>query len=266
MATQTLPGRRAAIDARTLRRDRWWGAPLVTVVVLGAFVGYSTYAAFAGRDYFYNDHGRGAPLLSPFYSPCLSSRSCTASGGLHWFAFPWSPALLILLFPLGFRLTCYYYRKAYYRSFWQSPPACAVAEPHARYTGERRFPLILQNSHRYWFYIALLFAGILTWDAVDAFHGPGGWGYLSVGTLVLVVNAICIWVYTLSCHSCRHILGGRLNHFSRHPLRYRYWMLASRLNARHMQFAWLSLVWVAVSDLYIRLLASGLLSHDPRLF
>jgi hypothetical protein len=61
------------------------------------------------------------------------------------FNFALSPALIILIFPLGFRMTCYYYRKAYYRSFWMSPPACAVAEPHKTYTGETRAPLILQN-------------------------------------------------------------------------------------------------------------------------
>ena len=68
-------------------------------------------------------------------------------------------AASILIFPLGFRLTCYYYRKAYYRGFWASPPACAVAEPHKKYTGETRFPLILQNIHRYFFYAALVVAG-----------------------------------------------------------------------------------------------------------
>ena len=60
--------------------------------------------------------------------------------------------LIILIIPLGFRMTCYYYRKAYYRSFWMSPPACAVPDktPVAtsrRYTGETRFPLILMNAH-----------------------------------------------------------------------------------------------------------------------
>ena len=58
---------------------------------------------------------------------------------------------------MGFRLTCYYYRKAYYRAFWRAPAACAVREPHAKYTGETRFPLILQNVHRYFFWIALVF-------------------------------------------------------------------------------------------------------------
>ena len=30
-----------------------------------------------------------------------------------------------------------------------------------------------------------------------------------------------LWGYTLSCHSCRHVTGGRLKHFSKHPMRYR---------------------------------------------
>ena len=269
MATQTVTGGRAEVAGRTQRRDRWWGPPTLTATVLTAFVAYSTYAAFAGRDFFYDDHHTHAPLLSPFYSPCLSSITCRVDGvnhGLNWFAMPWSAALIVLIFPLGFRVSCYYYRKAYYRAFWASPPACAVAEPHRRYTGESRFPLIIQNTHRYWFYIALIFAGVLTWDAVDSYHGPHGWGFMTVGSLVLTINAVLICLYTLSCHSCRHIVGGRLNNFSRHPLRYRYWTLVSKLNAHHMLLAWLSLVWVAVADGYIRLLASGVIPTDPRLF
>ena len=118
-------------------------------MVFIGFVLYSTWAAFINANYYF------APYLSPFYSPCLAT-SCGdhanwAIVGSWW---PLSPAILVLVFPLGFRLTCYYYRKAYYRSFWLSPPACAVAEPHARYTGETRFPLILQNIHRYFLYFA----------------------------------------------------------------------------------------------------------------
>ena len=104
---------------------------------------------------------------------------------------PWwaiSPAIIVLVVPLGFRLTCYYYRKAYYRSIWQSPAACAVKEPHARYSGETRFPLIMQNVHRWFFYLGLLFNCILTWDAVEAFHFPNGWGHMGFGTLMLVAE------------------------------------------------------------------------------
>ena len=172
--------------------------------------------------------------------------------------------MIILIFPLGFRLTCYYYRKAYYRSWWLSPPACAVPEPRRRYTGETRFPLLGQNLHRYFFYAALVFNVILTWDAVVAFDFGGHIG-IGVGTVVLVVNAVLLWLYSLSCHACRHAVGGRINHFSRHPVRYKAWTFVSRLNPYHGNFAWLSLVWVALTDLYVRLVASGVI-HDPRVF
>jgi hypothetical protein len=168
----------------------------------------------------------------------------------------------VLPFPLGFRLTCYYYRKAYYRSFWWAPPACAVPDARPRYTGETRFPLILQNIHRYFFYLALPFPLILTWDALRAFSFPDGFG-IGLGTLVLLVNALFLWLYTLSCHSCRHLCGGRLNSFSRHPVRFWMWRKVSALNARHMLLAWVSLVFVALADVYVRLVASGVIS-DPR--
>jgi hypothetical protein len=254
---------RASIGARTLRRDRWWLEPAITVAVLLAFIVYATWAALQNGDYYWR------PYISPFYSPCLAT-ICTRHGvpslGILG---PWwgiSPALIILIVPLGFRMTCYYYRKAYYRSFWGSPPACAVAEPHRSYSGESRFPLILQNVHRYFFYAGLIFNAILTYDAVMSFRNHAGqWGHMGLGTLVLLVNAVLLWLYSLGCHSCRHIVGGRLRHFSRHPLRYKAWTWVSRLNAHHMRLAWASLIFVAVTDLYVRLVASGTI-HDPRFF
>jgi hypothetical protein len=210
------------------------------------------------------------PYLSPFYSPCLTDKCAEGSADLgQWVPRGWwplSPALIILIFPLGFRLTCYYYRKAYYRSFWASPPACAVAEPHKGYSGETRFPLIVQNIHRYFLYVAVLFALLLSWDAIHSFRDTeGNWGHMGLGTVILLINAALIWAYTLSCHSCRHIIGGRLKHFSAHPVRYRAWTLVSTLNARHMALAWASLVWLVVADFYIRCLATGVFS-DPRFF
>src|SRR3546814_15802682 len=83
-------------------------------------------------------------------------------------------AVVTLPFLLLFWLTCYYYRKAYYRAFWMSPPACAVTEPHATYSGETRFPLIVQNFHRYFFYAAVLISLINTWDAIYAHHTQAG--------------------------------------------------------------------------------------------
>ncbi|MFJ4620633.1 hypothetical protein [Streptomyces sp. NPDC088812] len=255
---------RAAISAPHLRTDHWWRAPAATAAGLLAFVVYSTWRAFADAHYY------AAPYVSPFYSPCLAERCTPMRAGPNWEIFGgwWavSPAIIILIFPLGFRLTCYYYRKAYYRSFWASPPACAVAEPHRTYTGETRFPLILQNLHRYFFYAALLVAGILTYDTVLAFRDEHyAWGHMGLGTVVFLINIVLIWAYTVSCHSCRHIVGGKLKHFSRHPVRYRMWQWVGKLNARHMQLAWASLLSVALADLYVWLVASGAFD-DPRFF
>ena len=135
-------------------------------------------------------------------------------------------------------MTCYYYRKAYYRSFWLSPPACGVAEPHAKYTGETRFPLILQNVHRWFWYAAVVVALILSYDVVLAFgpaEGEPDGIHMGLGTVLMLINVVLIWLYTLSCHSCRHITGGRLRHFCKHPVRYKMWTFVSKLNARHAQ-------------------------------
>src|SRR5216683_2344455 len=193
--TQAPAKARAQIPGKTLRRDPWWRQPAVTAIFLAIVVIYLTWASLVNTDYFW------APYISPLYSPCLAT-TCQAGSGFHWI--PWlsalTPAIIIIGGPMGFRFTCYYYRKAYYRAFWQSPPACAVREPHAKYTGETRVPLILQNLHRYFFYIVLIF------------------------------NVTLLWLYSLSCHACRHVTGGRLKHFSKHPVRYQAWTLVSKLN------------------------------------
>ena len=252
---------RAQIDARTLRQDRWWLYPAATFTVFFGFVVYATIRAFWGSAYY------SKPYLSPFYSPCLGDCVRGSSDfGQPFEGWPLSAALLVLIFPLGFRLTCYYYRKAYYRAFWFSPPACAVAEPHGRYTGETRFPLIFQNIHRYFWYFAMIFGVILTYDAVLGFRDADGqWGHMGLGTVLLLINAGLIWLYTLSCHSCRHIMGGKLKHFSKHPARYWAWQQISKLNARHMLLAWVSLIWLVLTDFYIFMLATGTIS-DLRFF
>ena len=254
---------RARIEARTLRQDRWWLYPVTTFTVFFSFIIYATVRAFMGSNYY------SEPYLSPFYSPCLGDCVSGASDfGQPFGWWPLSAALIILIFPLGFRMTCYYYRKAYYRSFWLSPPACGVAEPHAKYTGETRFPLILQNVHRYFWYAAVVVGLILSYDVVLAFgpaEGESAGIHMGLGTLLMLVNVVLIWLYTLSCHSCRHITGGRLRHFSKHPVRYKMWTFVSKLNVRHANYAWYSLFSVALVDLYISLLAAGVFD-DPRFF
>ena len=254
---------RAQIEQKTLRGDRWWLAPLATFVVFTSFVVYATIRAFMGKYYF------SEPYLSPFYSPCLGDCVQGSSDfGQPFKAFPLSAALIILIFPLGFRMTCYYYRKAYYRAFWLSPPACAVAEPHSAYSGETRFPLLVQNLHRYFWYAAIVVGLILSYDVVLAFgpaEGESPGIHMGLGTLLMLVNVVLIWLYTLSCHSCRHTVGGRLRHFSKHPVRYKLWTWVSRLNVNHARYAWYSLFSVALVDLYIFLLSADVI-NDVRFF
>lgn len=265
MTVTTSPHGRAELGRRTLRTDRWWLPPLLTFAALMAFVIYGLVRAFMNDNYWVPEFH----YLAPFYSPCLSDACVEGSSHFgRWFPDLGpiiTPPLFVLPFVLGFRLTCYYYRKAYYRAFWLSPPACAVAEPRKRYTGETRFPLLAQNLHRYFFYSAFPVASILTYDAVIAFHGQDGGFGVGLGTVILVVNVVLIWAYTLSCHSCRHLVGGRLRHFSRHPVRYWLWTQVSKLNARHQQLAWTSLFSVGLADLYVALVSSGAIT-DLRIF
>jgi hypothetical protein len=256
---------RAAIAARSLRTDRWWVSPLVTAVVLGIFIVYTTVRLFMRAGYWVGEYH----YLTPLYSPCLSA-SC-APGSSHfgtWLpAFPMALPLPILIFPIlaGFRATCYYYRKAYYRSYFLSPPGCAVQEPRKTYSGETRFPLLFQNLHRYFFYLASVLLLINTYDAVMAFFPASGGFGIGLGSLILVVNVAMLWLYSLSCHACRHVFGGRLKHFSQHPVRYRIWTQLSKLNGRHMQFAWTSLITVMLTDFYIMSVSSGWIT-DLRIF
>jgi hypothetical protein len=247
---------RAQIEQRTLRTDAWWKSPLVTDLGFAAFVIYATVRAFQ-QDHFFVEKYH---YLTPFYSPCIST-GCGEASDFWPQILPdvwWLPyAAASLPFLLLFRLTCYYYRGAYYRSVWQSPTACAVAEPHAKYTGETRLPLIIQNTHRYFFYIAGIISVINTYDAIVAFHsadGPGGFGF-GLGNVILVGNVIMLWIYTLSCHSCRHVVGGRLKHFSKHPVRYWMWGQVSKLNTRHKLYAWITLGTLMLTDFYVMMVS-----------
>ena len=158
MSTGVHGPTRASIEAKTLRTDRWWLYPLTTFVVFTAFVVYATIRAFLGSDYFAGPTSR----RSTRRASATASRARSDFGQpFGWF--PLSAALIVLIFPLGFRMTCYYYRKAYYRVVLALARRPArVAEPHTAYTGETRFPLILQNVHRCFWYAAVVVALILT--------------------------------------------------------------------------------------------------------
>jgi hypothetical protein len=249
----------------TQRKDTWWLFPLVTFIVFSSFIVYATWAAFQGVHYSYG------PYLSPLYSPLLFSDDGHGWFGVrpHWVPGWITVAMLILPFPGGFRLTCYYYRGAYYKAFWADPPGCAVGEPRKSYLGERSFPLIVQNVHRYFMYAAVIFIGILSWDVWEALWWEGSDGArhfgVGLGTLVMLVNVILLSSYTFGCHSLRHLVGGWMDKFSGRPVRKAAYDCVSWCNGRHMLFAWCSLFSVALTDVYIRLCSTGVI-HDWRIF
>ncbi len=247
----------------TTRRGAWWLQSLVTFLGFSAFIVYSTWAAFQGEHYSFG------PYLSPMYSPLIWEAAGQQLSGHAWLGAwpswlpswiliqPITPAVLILWAPGGFRFTCYYYRGAYYKAFWADPPACAVGEPRSGYRGERKFPLILQNIHRYFLYVALVFIVILAYDAIAATQFKDGFG-IGVGTIVMTINVVLLASYTFGCHSLRHLVGGRCDTMSDKQVRHKLWQWVSKLNGRHMLFAWLSLFWVGFTDFYIRMCSMGI--------
>jgi hypothetical protein len=269
----SLPQQRDFLN--TARKDTWWLFPTITLIYFLSFVVYSTWAAFQGNHYWFS--GGGAQYLSPFYSPVLwADSSVPGAAPLNhaWLGewpdwlpktlfgiIPITPALLILWAPGGFRFTCYYYRGAYYKAFWGDPPNCAVGEPRSTYWGEKWGPLLLMNIHRYFLYVIIVFHFILTYDAIISYifvneEGSHRFG-IGVGSLVLTGNALFLLFYTFGCHSLRHLIGGRKDCVSSNQARYKAYQCASCFNRWHMQWAWVSLFWVGLTDLYIRLCSMG---------
>ncbi len=242
----------------TERRDLWWFEPAAVVIGFTAFVIYAIWAGTTTSGYYYD------PYLSPFFSPCITANCEYLTFGSpiigSWFTL--APAIWIVGFPLLFRATCYFFRRTYYRSYFLAPPSCAVPDARHTYSGESKFPFILQNIHRYTWYLAVVIFFILAYDAILSYKFPTGWG-IGLGSLIMTAEAALIGLYTFSCHSCRALCGGWLDSFHGRSFWYRAWMTVSRLNVRHGTFFWVSLAFVVITDVYIRLLAAGVLS-DPR--
>jgi hypothetical protein len=240
----------------TRRLDAWWLAPgvqavLFTVCAVYLFVSGILLTPLFGTPY--EVDGYLSPLFSPLVAPA-------------WLPSWVSPGLFILWIPLGFRATCYYYRKAYYRFYFADPPGCAVGEPpiHRRYRMEAVFPFILQNAHRFFLYLAFFPLFFLWVDAASSLRDEGQWR-IGLGVVILFVNAALLTGYSLSCHSLRHLVGGGLDCFSctrRRQVRYSLWQRVTGLNLHHMAWAWSSLIVVTLADVYIRLLAVGVIT-DP---
>ncbi len=240
----SLAGTLVPTDTRS--GQPWWLQPVLVVVGLTLFGIYAVVVSLQNAGFV-------DPYQSPFYSPHVPF------GGV------WAP-FFVLWVPLGFRATCYYYRKAYYRSFFWDPPSCVRPDPHGgRYTGERRFPFILNNFHRFFLYLSIIVVIVLWVDALRAFDFGGRFG-IGVGTVLLVANAALLSLYTFSCHSFRHLVGGGTACFScslAGNAQHSFWRGVSAINGRHALFAWLSLTSLFLSDLYIRLLLAGIIV-DPR--
>lgn len=261
MAHSPLPILERRRFGETLRNDLWWLPNVPVFILLSAFVAYATWAAFQNAYY------TSGPYLSPFYSPELFGDSPHAIFGPKpaWWPgwLPFSPALVVLPFPALFRFTCYYYRGSYYKAFWQDPPSCAVGEPRSRYRGERSFPLILQNVHRFFLYAAVVFLFILAYDAykgfwfTDPLTGARRFG-IGLGSLIMAANITALTLYTLGCHSMRHLVGGVKDRVSGSPVRKVAYDCSSCLNRAHMQWAWTSLIAVGFTDIYIRLCSMGI--------
>lgn len=275
------------VNQGTQRTDNWQLEPLLTILGLGLFVLYAMYRGLENA-YFEIPNSQ---IISPFYSPYFPHifhtlgikltgfEKMLPNGGLGWII---SPALFILWVPAGFRTTCYFYRRAYYRSFFASPSACAVGSsagnplfdglkatlgrllgPGKKYMGEKALPMVLMNVHRYFFYIAALFIAIHVYESFASLFLPGYSGVrFSVANIILILDLILLSMYTFGCHSWRHILGGQVDCFSSCPMgeaRNHAWKRQSILNANHMQLAWISMFWVGFADLYVTLVSRGIL-------
>lgn len=239
-APRTLPG-----------RGNWWIQPVAIAVGFTVFILYSFWSVVIASG---GHNWEAGPYLSPYYSPLLR---------FGWW--PLSSAILVAWVPLAFRATCYYYRKAYFRSYFWDPPACAIREPNhplraalkRRYTGETRLPWILNNFHRFFLYLALVVLAILWYDTGRAFYFHGGF-YLGFGAVLMLLNVIFLTLYTFSCHALRHLVGGAVDCFSCSAFnraRHGGWRAVTQINPYHGFFAWASLVSVGVTDIYIRIVS-----------
>ena len=254
MASTLVPLTRRGFGS-TGRRDAWWLEPLLILLGYTAFTVYANFAILENGFY----ELPGTSYLSPMYSPLFFRHQ--PGWWPSWL--PYSAAWFILWVPLGFRFTCYYYRGSYYKGFWADPPSCAVGEPRKRYRGEHSLPLILQNVHRYFLPLAIVFIVILSYDAWNAFwfdgpSGPGSRFGVGVGTLLMVLNPILLGMWTFGCHALRHLIGGRKEVLSDAPIQQSCYTCVSYLNRSHMKWAWISMFYVGFVDLYIRLCAKGI--------
>ena len=251
---------------RTNRIDNWLNQPLAMGIALTAALIYTTVRLFLYPDTIHYELN-GATIMSPIFSPNVLEWELF--GLKNWDHPSWvNAAILVLWIPFGFRGTCYYMRRVYYRTFFASPVACWVDEPEINkkigYKGERQL-FIFNNLHRYFLYAAMIIIVIKWWDVTHTLHftegATQGWG-ICIGTLVMGIEAFLLTMYVTSCHALRHLAGGVLDRWTTPIARIRGKLFGriSVFNRSHGFWFWTSLIFVFLGDLWVLAAEAGLLS------
>lgn len=176
----------------------------------------------------------------------------------------YSPTLAVIPLIAVFRLSCYAYRKDYYRHVFKHPLGCQSSdrldEEKRTYKGETGF-FSLNNFHRYFLYIAIAILPFFYYDIYISMVYYSGYVTLRLGTVILIINALLLTTWTFSCHAFRHITGGYIDCYAcktgGRGIK-KFYNGQSYLNLHHEQLAFVSLLFVVAVDLYIRGLMYGL--------
>ncbi len=176
----------------------------------------------------------------------------------------YSPTVFVIPIVALFRVTCYAYRKDYYRHVFKHPLACRAdirgEKDNRAYSGERTL-FALNNFHRYFLYAGILILPFFYWDFYHSLMWQTGYFTLRLGSLILLLNAILLTLWTVSCHAFRHLTGGRTDCYSckaAPQFRKKFYLGQSFLNKFHENLAFISLVVVIGVDIYIRALMAGM--------
>ncbi|BCS91241.1 MAG: succinate dehydrogenase/fumarate reductase cytochrome b subunit [Candidatus Micrarchaeota archaeon] len=197
--------------------------------------------------------------------------------GLAFFIFPvkeidgyidpfYSPTVLVLPLVALYRLTCYAYRKDYNRHIFKHPVACSAdnwsKDVNRGYSGEKYSIFKIEYLHRYFLYAAILILPFFYYDIYLSFAYTYSLYHafvLRLGNIILIINALLITAYVFSCHSLRNIVGGRLRAFNcENCFFYKLYARQSNANKHHEELAWISLIFIIFTDLYLRGLTAGL--------
>lgn len=173
----------------------------------------------------------------------------------------YSPTVLIVPIPGLFRLTCYAYRKDYHRHVFKHPIGCENPDRHdaptRKYTGEKNAFFQLENLHRYLLYAGIILLPFFYYDFYVSLTFDNS---LRIGSFVILANALALTAWTLSCHAFRHLIGGNIDCYScvsGGAQRKKIFDIQTWWNKRHEDMAWLSLLVIFFTDLYIRALVAG---------